>query len=236
MHRVLVFLTLCLGLAWPQFAAARFVSADPVAADAQTGANFNRYAYANGNPYRYVDPDGRWAEDLVLGVPSLVIGARSLYDNVRAGRLGPAVVDALGMAYDAAAIATPAVPGGAGLGIRAGRSLADDALVVRGGSAAGANSAEGLAKGTATHPSGATGFSAESANGMTVCELCANMPVRYSQVGVTTVGQVRQAGGDVVQTGGQSPTHATVTGLTSEAASNLLNPTRPNPIPKEKRP
>jgi len=39
--------------------AGRFLSPDPVAADPNTGANFNRYWYANNNPYRYVDPDGR---------------------------------------------------------------------------------------------------------------------------------------------------------------------------------
>ena len=27
-----------------------------------TGANFNAYAYANNNPYKYVDPDGRFGE------------------------------------------------------------------------------------------------------------------------------------------------------------------------------
>lgn len=32
---------------------------DPVAVNPDTGANFNRYAYANNNPYRFVDPDGR---------------------------------------------------------------------------------------------------------------------------------------------------------------------------------
>ncbi len=36
----------------------RFLSADPVQADAN-GWNFNRYWYANDNPYRYTDPDGR---------------------------------------------------------------------------------------------------------------------------------------------------------------------------------
>lgn len=34
-------------------------SNDPVAANPNTGANFNRYAYANNNPYKFVDPDGR---------------------------------------------------------------------------------------------------------------------------------------------------------------------------------
>jgi len=36
--------------------AGRFLSTDPVAANA---ASFNRYWYANNNPYRYIDPDGR---------------------------------------------------------------------------------------------------------------------------------------------------------------------------------
>ncbi|GAP64962.1 wall-associated protein [Mizugakiibacter sediminis] len=38
----------------------RFLSADPSAPDAaNTGGNFNRYWYANNNPYRNIDPDGR---------------------------------------------------------------------------------------------------------------------------------------------------------------------------------
>lgn len=36
-------------------------STDPVPANPNTGGNFNRYAYVNNNPYRYVDPDGRAA-------------------------------------------------------------------------------------------------------------------------------------------------------------------------------
>jgi hypothetical protein len=35
------------------------LSVDPVTADGNTGDNFNRYWYANNNPYRYTDPDGR---------------------------------------------------------------------------------------------------------------------------------------------------------------------------------
>lgn len=44
-------------------ASARFVSSDPVQADPNTGQNFNRYYYANNNPYRFTDPDGRQALD-----------------------------------------------------------------------------------------------------------------------------------------------------------------------------
>ena len=40
-------------------AEARFLSVDPVKTDQRDGANFNRYWYANNNPYRFTDPDGR---------------------------------------------------------------------------------------------------------------------------------------------------------------------------------
>ncbi|WP_151421700.1 RHS repeat-associated core domain-containing protein [Xanthomonas citri] len=41
----------------------RFLSVDPVAADSVTAVNFNRYWYANNNPYRFTDPDGRQSRD-----------------------------------------------------------------------------------------------------------------------------------------------------------------------------
>jgi len=41
--------------------AGRFLSIDPVVTHRNTGIGFNRYFYANNNPYRFVDPDGRWA-------------------------------------------------------------------------------------------------------------------------------------------------------------------------------
>ena len=37
----------------------RFLSVDPVVADSGSGVNFNRYKYANNNPYVFTDPDGR---------------------------------------------------------------------------------------------------------------------------------------------------------------------------------
>jgi RHS repeat-associated protein len=38
----------------------RFLSVDPVTANPKNGSNFNRYWYANNNPYRFTDPDGRY--------------------------------------------------------------------------------------------------------------------------------------------------------------------------------
>jgi RHS repeat-associated protein len=39
----------------------RFLSTDPMPADPDSGANFSSYWYANNNPYRFTDPDGRAA-------------------------------------------------------------------------------------------------------------------------------------------------------------------------------
>ncbi len=46
----------------------RFLSVDPVTANSGTGANFNRYWYANNNPYKFTDPDGRESACFVNGV------------------------------------------------------------------------------------------------------------------------------------------------------------------------
>lgn len=101
----------------------RFLSVDPVTAYATPAINFNRYWYANNSPYRFTDPDGRWVEDAIIGIPSIALGAKSLVDNVRAGNVGSAVVDAVGIVADVAAIATPGVPGGVSAGIAAARGV-----------------------------------------------------------------------------------------------------------------
>jgi hypothetical protein len=101
--------------------------------------------------------------------------------------------------------------------------IPDEALVVRGGR----NRTADLRRGTGTHPSGVTGVSVESAVGLSVAELAAAIP--HGEVGVSTVSEVRKAGGDVIRTSGRSPYHATLTGLTPEQASRLLTPTIPNP-------
>ena len=101
--------------------------------------------------------------------------------------------------------------------------IPDEALVIRGGQ----NRPEDIQRGTGTHPSGVTGVSVESAAGATVEQLAAAVP--HGQVGMTTVGIIRAAGGDVVRTSGRSPNHATLTGLTPEQASQLLRPPVPNP-------
>ncbi len=53
----------------------RFMGVDPVGFDLENVHSFNRYAYANNNPYRYVDPDGRQA---VLSAGLIVLGGGSV--------------------------------------------------------------------------------------------------------------------------------------------------------------
>jgi RHS repeat-associated protein len=43
----------------------RFMGVDPQAVNPADGHSINRYAYANNNPYKYVDPDGRAAQFIV---------------------------------------------------------------------------------------------------------------------------------------------------------------------------
>jgi hypothetical protein len=61
-----------------------------------------------------------------------------------------------------------------------------------------------------------------------VQELSAAIP--HGQIGVTIVGAVREAGGDVIRTSGRSQYHATLTGLIPDEISLLLTPTVSNPL------
>jgi hypothetical protein len=101
---------------------------DPREVDPSDIHSFNRYAYGNNNPMRYVDRNGMWAEDVFLGLPSLAVGAHSLWGNVKQGNWAGAAVDVAGMVADAAAIVAPGVPGGVGLGIKATREGAEVAV------------------------------------------------------------------------------------------------------------
>jgi hypothetical protein len=72
------------------------------------------------------------------------------------------------------------------------------------------------------------GVSVNSAAGRSVQELTATIP--NGQVGVTTVGSVRAAGGKVIPrpTPG-NPYHCELCGITPQQAEGLFTPTIPNP-------
>ena len=66
--------------------AGRFLSVDPVTTDAKSGGNFNRYHYANNNPYKFKDPDGRFPWGIVAGI-AVEIGYQMTVEGRSIGNL-----------------------------------------------------------------------------------------------------------------------------------------------------
>jgi hypothetical protein len=113
--------------------------------------------------------------------------------------------------------------------------LPDDARVVRGGQNLPINFAKG-ARVTVGEGEQLQNVSVNCAPGLSIKELTAPNPqtcypgIPHNQVGVTTVGAIRAAGGDVVSTPTKTnPNHATLSGLTPDQASQLFQPTIKNP-------
>ena len=98
-----------------------FLSVDPVGAYEQPIGQFHRYRYANSNPYRFTDPDGRIPLETIWDAANVAMGATSAYNNFSQGNVGAGVVDSLGVIVDVAATALPYVPGGASTAIGAAR-------------------------------------------------------------------------------------------------------------------
>ena len=118
----------------------RFLSVDPESAGADPAfpQTWNAYAYVANNPLKYVDKQGDYLET-AWDVANLAIGVASLVSNLEQGNYGAAAVDAIGVALDAAAVATP-LPGGAGAAIDAlrvgGEAAAALAITAKVGDAA----------------------------------------------------------------------------------------------------
>lgn len=100
----------------------RFYSNDPVGFIENNPMMFNRYAYANNNPYKYTDPNGEVAET-AWDAANVAVGAVSLGYNLHQGNYGYAVVDALGLTYDVFATTIPFLPGGAGILLKSSRGI-----------------------------------------------------------------------------------------------------------------
>jgi len=115
----------------------------------------------------------------------------------------------------------------------ADETLPDDALVVHGG----LNQPEQFETGsgvTVDSRGKLHGVSVNSAAGKSVAELSRTIP--HGQVGVTTVGAVRAAGGDVVPARRTwNPGHCHLSSIDAETAGRLFTPTIENPGSPQRR-
>jgi len=57
----------------------RFMGVDPKAFDESNIHSFNRYTYANNNPYKYTDPDGRVVQSVVIVGTAVVVVGGAVY-------------------------------------------------------------------------------------------------------------------------------------------------------------
>lgn len=110
-----------MGARWYDAKLGRFLSTDPIAFNENNIQSFNRYAYANNNPYRYVDPNGESPLDigfLIWDVGKLGIAIYS----------GHGVGAALANVADSAIGAVSPIPGvGIALKIKRAAKIADKA-------------------------------------------------------------------------------------------------------------
>ena len=69
----------------------RFMGVDPAGVDQTNINSFNRYAYANNNPYRFVDPDGQESREALfkqLGMPDPSAGVANNARRIADGASG----------------------------------------------------------------------------------------------------------------------------------------------------
>ncbi|EAQ96127.1 RHS repeat domain-containing protein [Congregibacter litoralis] len=119
------------GARWYDPSLGRFLSVDPVEFQEGSVFSFNRYSYANNNPYLYVDPDGRFA---LFG---FLVGA-----GLEAAR--QAITGELSLSWSSAGkISISGVSGTTGVGLGRGVANLTGNVLVR----AGANASAGAVLG-----------------------------------------------------------------------------------------
>jgi RHS repeat-associated protein len=182
--------------------AGRMLSIDPVITDANTGGSFNRYAYANNSPYKYVDPDGRFG---LLGA-AIGAGIEITLQLATEGRINnlPAIGVAAGVGFVTGGLGGLIGKAAAGGAITTGRAVIAASAV---GGAAGATGkvVEGAATGKGASSgevavaaaAGAVGGAAGAKIGLSALAKVESLVARpgiAGHVGTTTQAAIQQGG------------------------------------------
>jgi len=179
------------GSRWYDPDAGRFTGIDPVAWTKQYAVHsFNRYSYANNNPYKYVDPDG----EFIFTAIAIAAVAYAAYDGYQSGGTSGALAEASGY-NDAVASYNDIKDGNYGGAVLAAGSIVFKPL--KGAKAVVNGTAGGTRAGKSFTPKGKAEIDATNAErhgGANVCENCGTkvVPGQRSQRGVTPPGNERQ--------------------------------------------
>jgi hypothetical protein len=245
------------GARWFDASLSRFTSPDTIIRAASQGVQaWDRYAGMNNNPVRYNDPSGHCigpllAACIAVGVFIMenagIISAIALTGAVTAFTTSdtpqPELVNnpaASQAAFESSLFQAGVWLTGGQAALQFGSSVApqmtegestvlpDDTPVCRGGSCKANNFITGAEN---VNPDDGTlsGVSVNSKPGVSLEELT-SVKIPHPKVGITTVGAVRAAGGNVVPNPlPDNPYHALMSGITATTAEDLFTPTVPNP-------
>jgi RHS repeat-associated protein len=172
--------------------------------DAESGLHYNFFRYYDPDVARFLSPD---PIDLLGGLNAYLAVSEPYAQYDRFGLTQGGGDDGCGPT------GTPPSPAKVPKQDERANKLPDEAIVVRGGVA----KPEQIEKGIGPHRDvpGLTGFSAQSREGASVADLAAaggvgGGPFPHGQVSVTTVGNLRAIGCDVVPSPGGGANHVTV--------------------------